>query len=425
MKKSSSWNFVVLDENCTPQVQRGVRPGQQFQLLKRQPHAPQQQHGQQNEIQFNIEHVFEENGKKVRKMPIRIPGQTIWVDCAEQPSGSTVTSTTSDSGAATASPSPTANMPKPVSTRRSIQELTNEEKNQIVNDCCVRLISLQVLSNKYALSVQAIRTLVKDSGRALPAKYNSKAEHGPKSRPPSQPGIQPMDDNTITLYPGAPSEGSLSPPAQVVRHQLVVTDNNAGMQNGQGTNQLQLPQNPTPPMGLPKLVPAQAKVPPLPVQPKTIPGKIAVCPNCGLYSVHIDRCQGCKKVIREGAKIMPDPDYKPPIISSSSSFQRPSLAPQQPQKRPPPQPEPQQNDGILSENKRKMVVQAGNPAPLQEVNDDECTICYEPRNPAYMFYPCGHATFCKNCATRLFEKSEKKCFFLNLKRKRLQIFHQI
>ena len=61
------------------------------------------------------------------------------------------------------------------------------------------------------------------------------------------------------------------------------------------------------------------------------------------------------------------------------------------------------------QNKRKMVVQAGNPSPLQELNDDECTICYEPRNPAYMFYPCGHATFCKNCASRLFEESEKKC----------------
>ena len=237
------------------QVQRGVRPGQQFRMLnqQRQPHAPQQQHGhrpltlirhpvpqgqvrymrqpmpgqqqqqmhyiqhpqqrpplppqqppqppppqpepQQNEIQYNIEHVFEENGKKVRKMPINLNGQTIWVDCAEQPSGdqnnsvmldldtgNTVTSTTSDSGAATASPSPTANLPKPVSTRRSIKELTEEEKNQIIEDCCVRLISPQVLSNKYALSVQAIRTLVKDSGRALPAKYNSKAEHGPKSR---------------------------------------------------------------------------------------------------------------------------------------------------------------------------------------------------------------------------------------------------
>ena len=46
---------------------------------------------------------------------------------------------------------------------------------------------------------------------------------------------------------------------------------------------------------------------------------------------------------------------------------------------------------------------------MKIANDDECTICYEPRNPAYMFYPCGHATFCKNCASRLFEESEKKC----------------
>merc|ERR1739836_303169 len=162
------------------------------------------------------------------------------------------------------------------------------------------------------------------------------------------------------------------------------------MQNGQGTNQLQLTQKPTPPMGLPK---------PVPFQLKTIPGKVAVCPNCGLYNVHINRCIMCKKVIREGAKIIPDPDYKLPITSSSSSLddskkpakynskrkaeQRPSLAPQQHPQPPPPQPEPQQNDGTVSENKRKMVVQADNPAPLQKVNDDECTICYEPRNPAY------------------------------------------
>ena len=52
---------------------------------------------------------------------------------------------------------------------------------------------------------------------------------------------------------------------------------------------------------------------------------------------------------------------------------------------------------------------SGNSAPLQEVKDEECTICYEPRNPTYMFYPCGHATFCKDCATHLFENSEKKC----------------
>ena len=51
---------------------------------------------------------------------------------------------------------------------------------------------------------------------------------------------------------------------------------------------------------------------PEPYKPKTIPGKVALCPNCGGYSIHIDRCTNCKRIIKEGAKILPDPDYKPP-----------------------------------------------------------------------------------------------------------------
>ena len=54
------------------------------------------------------------------------------------------------------------------------------------------------------------------------------------------------------------------------------------------------------------------------------------------------------------------------------------------------------------------------PSPTQKNPEDkddfdECTICFEERNPTYMFYPCGHATFCKKCAERLFESEEKKC----------------
>ena len=40
---------------------------------------------------------------------------------------------------------------------------------------------------------------------------------------------------------------------------------------------------------------------------------------------------------------------------------------------------------------------------------DECSICFEPRNPTYLFFPCGHATFCKDCALRLSENKEKRC----------------
>ena len=41
--------------------------------------------------------------------------------------------------------------------------------------------------------------------------------------------------------------------------------------------------------------------------------------------------------------------------------------------------------------------------------DNECTICFELRNQTFMFYPCGHATFCKDCAFKLFEHEDKKC----------------
>ena len=50
---------------------------------------------------------------------------------------------------------------------------------------------------------------------------------------------------------------------------------------------------------------------PEPHKPKIIPGKVALCPNCGGYSVDISKCTGCKRIIKEGAKILPDPDYKP------------------------------------------------------------------------------------------------------------------
>ena len=40
---------------------------------------------------------------------------------------------------------------------------------------------------------------------------------------------------------------------------------------------------------------------------------------------------------------------------------------------------------------------------------DECTICCEPRHPTYLLFPCGHATFCKDCALRLSENEEKRC----------------
>ena len=38
-----------------------------------------------------------------------------------------------------------------------------------------------------------------------------------------------------------------------------------------------------------------------------------------------------------------------------------------------------------------------------------CTICFEARNQTYIFYPCGHATFCKDCALKLSQHATKTC----------------
>ena len=40
--------------------------------------------------------------------------------------------------------------------------------------------------------------------------------------------------------------------------------------------------------------------------------------------------------------------------------------------------------------------------------EQECSICYHPRTKTFLFYPCGHATFCELCANRILDEL-KKC----------------
>ena len=51
--------------------------------------------------------------------------------------------------------------------------------------------------------------------------------------------------------------------------------------------------------------------------------------------------------------------------------------------------------------------------PTEAITDDnptepECSICFNPRVKTFLFYPCGHATFCKACADRIVAEL-KKC----------------
>ena len=44
---------------------------------------------QQNDIAYNVEHVFNENGREVRKMPILIGDHTFWADVVDNKDGDT------------------------------------------------------------------------------------------------------------------------------------------------------------------------------------------------------------------------------------------------------------------------------------------------------------------------------------------------
>ena len=39
----------------------------------------------------------------------------------------------------------------------------------------------------------------------------------------------------------------------------------------------------------------------------------------------------------------------------------------------------------------------------------ECTTCLEPRTRTYILLPCGHATFCQECAEHLCNSDDKRC----------------
>ena len=61
-----------------------------------------------------------------------------------------------------------------IEAKRSRSEFTDEERNKIIKECVEKLISPTELSQRYNISVQFIRNLVKNAGHKLPSRYNTK-----------------------------------------------------------------------------------------------------------------------------------------------------------------------------------------------------------------------------------------------------------
>ncbi len=79
-------NQPVMQQELQPMPQQmGTVVPQQMCPQQASPRPPPQPaRGESEEILYNVEHIFNENGKVVRKMPIDIEGKTIWVEAISE-----------------------------------------------------------------------------------------------------------------------------------------------------------------------------------------------------------------------------------------------------------------------------------------------------------------------------------------------------
>ena len=208
--------------------------------------------------------------------------------------------------------------------------ISDELKTQIVKECTEDLISPTELSKKHGMSVVSIRNMVKGAGKKLPNKYKVTG-----SATKTLNSAAPVVQNPPTSYDPPTKVVTVGPSGQVVKQVIVseTTAPSAGVKTV--TNQLQLPQKSVPQTILVQKghtitqmqtirAPELTKPPPvvttaasLPIQmtykAKLIPGKLAVCKNCGSYSNDFNRCMRCKKTLPVDCKMVDEkkPNEKP------------------------------------------------------------------------------------------------------------------
>ena len=173
-------------------VLRGPRPNIIQHYNQRPPNPPPPPQGQ-NDIVYDVEHVFREGGKEYRKMPVLVDGKTMWVDCVDinpEDKNNTVIMNL-DLNNATAPGSdpnktnsvinnhnqrppgmPAPNGPQqPQGGSKSAKDFSESEKAAIVKDVIENLISPAELSKRHNVGVSSIRNWVKESGAKLPSRY--------------------------------------------------------------------------------------------------------------------------------------------------------------------------------------------------------------------------------------------------------------
>jgi len=311
--------------------------------------APQPGAEGQGEIAYNVEHVFIENGKEVRKMPISHEGQTIWVECVGQnAAGHGVNTQQGRDGIMLEIPGDCSELevpgsrppgqvnPKPTGKQTSgAGAYDAEQRQEIVREVLVDLIAPSDLARKYKISAHSIRDWVKKTGKTLPKQYK-KSEWGPprpteKTQSPhgspkvtANTGMGPIDVVTSNINPMSGQLPQLPtapvPPGQLegVRPQVTT----AGPPTPDSCQPGEASPSPasTPTSSIPSSTSAAVAV-----QTKIIPGKLAMCKWCGELSPDFIKCIRCKRKLPEDCKAIDDPQLKPKPDSTHETAKKAAL----------------------------------------------------------------------------------------------------
>ena len=78
--------YRMIQRPGAPVMQQSPRPVIRTQMAPSSGGVAQQS----SELQYDVEHVFIENGKTVRKMPVKIDEKTVWVECVDNVNGDVI-----------------------------------------------------------------------------------------------------------------------------------------------------------------------------------------------------------------------------------------------------------------------------------------------------------------------------------------------
>ncbi|CAF2740676.1 Signal-induced proliferation-associated 1-like protein 3,Signal-induced proliferation-associated 1-like protein 1,Signal-induced proliferation-associated protein 1,Signal-induced proliferation-associated 1-like protein 2 [Lepeophtheirus salmonis] len=279
----------------------------------------------QNEIAYDVEHIFMENGREVKKMPIKFGDKTIWVDCVPGAatenrddqvvfdlleSDQSLTNSSGGVGQQQCIPKKPPPPPPMLSnaTPSSPQEMntkmtgTKEDREKIVHAVLHDLISPAELSSRHGVSVNKIRDWVKATGNKLPIHLliNKWPRKQQLNAAISTTTSQPTYRNNNSAASQVQMHNEPLPQKLAFEHKPQVEGQPPTENHNNISTQI--------------IVSKPSSLNIEPYKPKLVHGKLALCKNCGSTSPDFNKCIRCKKPLPDSCKVIDDPNAEKQAI---------------------------------------------------------------------------------------------------------------